>query len=405
MKHINPGAIEPMPLSAWFDRLDALLAELAYLWRPQPFKQRRPAWCDVHPELAEALLALADDEYSRLLHDDAALEAWLAPYLPVLSGLQALTRLPSPVETAQPAEPHLNWEIPGRKWQQIDRLSRAIGKVQAPLLEWCGGKGHLGRVLALRNGVPVTTLERDQALCSEGRRLAKRAGVSQGFRVVDVLSPGLPSLAGHHAVALHACGDLHRRLLRRAMAEGLGAVDIVPCCYHLGSDERYRPFHQQARLSLAREDLRLAVTGHATASPRELRLRDREMAWKLGFIELRRHLLEDDGYRGLRPVDRQWLKQGFEGFCRALARREGLPLPGEVDWSAYEALGWRRQREVMRLSLPRHAVRRALELWLVLDMALELEQAGYEIRLQHFCPVHVSPRNILISARRRGASP
>jgi hypothetical protein len=178
----------------------------------------------------------------------------------------------------------------------------------------------------------------------------------------------------------------------------------VPCCYHLGSGERYRPFTQHAQLSLTRDDLRLAVTGHATASQRELRQRDREMAWKLGFIELRKDLQGNDEYRDLRPVDKQWLKLGFEGFCRALATRESLDLPSVGDWQGYESLAWQRQREVMRLSLPRHAVRRALELWLVLDMALALQQAGYEVGVQTFCPGHVSPRNILLSARRRMVS-
>ena len=298
------------------------------------------------------------------------------------------------------AERHLDWEIPGRKWQQIDRFSQAIAPIETSVLEWCGGKGHLGRVLALRHGIQVKTLEYDAALCTHGERLATRAGVQQIFQAVDVLSPQLPSLAGYHAVALHACGELHRTLLRNAIAAGLASVDIAPCCYHLGSGEVYRPFNTDARLQLTRDDLRLAVTGNATSSARELRLRDREMAWKLGFITLRADLSGDEGYRNLRPVDKSWLRGDFETFCRLLAAREGVDLDGDIDWPDYEAGGWQRQREVMRLSLPRHAVRRALELWLVLDMALALQNHGYEVRLQSFCPTHISPRNILLSARR-----
>jgi len=396
-------ATEPQILSRWFDRLDRLLSELAGVWKPQPFKQRRPAWCDEHPQLTEALLALDDASYQRLFEDAEALQSFLAEHISGYSTLRILTRLPEPdLQTSQP-ERHLDWEIPGRKWQQIDRFARAMGSVHGPLLEWCGGKGHLGRVLALRKQVPVTTLEHDAELCAQGEQLARRAGVQQVFRQVDVLSPHAPSLAGLHPVALHACGELHRSLLRRVIAEGLEAVDIAPCCYHLGSGEQYKPFNEHARLGLTRDDLRLAVTGHATASRRELHQRDQEMAWKLGFIELRNHLQQRFGYQALRPVDKQWLKQDFEGFCRALAAREGVGLPPGIDWQHYEMLGWRRQHEVMRLSLPRHAMRRALELWLVLDMALSLAQHGYAIYLRSFCPSHISPRNILLSAR-RGAS-
>jgi hypothetical protein len=391
---------KPGTLRAQFETIEKALLKLAPLWKPQPFKQRRPPWCESHPELAEALLALDGDTYARLFHNDDALQSFLAQYVPDFSGLQALTQLPESSPQTQRAERHLDWEIPGRKWQQIDRFSRAIGTVHGALLEWCGGKGHLGRVLAMRNQVPVTTLEHNGELCAEGERLAMRAGVQQVFHQVDVLSPLSPALGGFHTVALHACGELHRTLLRRVIADGLEAVDIAPCCYHLGSGERYQAFNEYARLQLSRDDLRLAVTGNATSSPREVRLRDREMAWKLGFIELRNVLQNDDGYQNLRPVDKRWLKAGFEDFCHALASRECLELPKGIDWQHYETLGWQRQREVMRLSLPRHAVRRGLELWLVLDMALALRQHGYEVRLQNFCPPYISPRNILLSARR-----
>jgi len=400
---IPPGSAftDTQALHQWFEGLDELLSELSAIWKPQPFKHRRPAWCDEHPQLEEELLALDDAGYQQLFADEGSLQAFLSGHIEAFAGLQALTHVPEAAIQTGKAEAHLDWEIPGRKWQQIDRFVRAMGKVNGPLLEWCGGKGHLGRVLALRKQVPVRTLEVDAELCTQGEQLARRAGVEQVFHRVDVLSPHSPPLSGLHPVALHACGELHRKLLRRVIDEGLEAVDLAPCCYHLGCGEHYRPFSEGARLTLRRDDLRLAVTGHATASRRELEQRDQEMAWKLGFIELRYRLQGNDEYQDLRPVDRRWLKLGFEGFCRALAGRESLALPAGIDWQGFEAQGWRRQHEVMRLSLPRHAVRHALELWLVLDMALELQQAGYEIRLQRFCPAYISPRNLLLSARRR----
>ena len=370
------------------------------MWKPQPFKQRRPSWCTTHPALADALLSLDDATYLRLFGDDMALQSFLAQYIPVFAQLQELTRLPHAEQPEVETERHLDWAVPGRKWQQIDRFTRAIAPINGAVLEWCGGKGHLGRVLALRNGVSVTTLERDADLCAEGKRLAERAAVQQLFHRVDVLSPKLLPLATGHAVALHACGELHRTLVRKAVVEGVVSLDIAPCCYHLGSGEYYNPFTDDTRLQLGHDDLRLAVTGNVTSSAREVRLRDQEMAWKLGFIALRADLEQDDSYRNLRPVDKSWLKGDFETFCRLLAAREAVGLTADIDWQHYEEMGWLRQREVMRLSLPRHAVRRALELWLVLDMSLALQDHGYEIRLETFCPTYISPRNILLSARR-----
>ena len=54
---------------------------------------------------------------------------------------------------------------------------------------------------------------------------------------------------------------------------------------------------------------------------------------------------------------------------------------------------------VARLDLVRSLFRRALELWLVTDMVLFLEEQGYTVALRT-CPTRISPRNLLIDARR-----
>jgi hypothetical protein len=75
-------------------------------------------------------------------------------------------------------------------------------------------------------------------------------------------------------------------------------------------------------------------------------------------------------------------------------------LPEARHLETIEAAGWQRQREVMRLSIPRHACRRALELWLVLDLAEYLEACGYAPSLTTFCDRQLTPRNLLLTARR-----
>ncbi|TPW14460.1 MAG: hypothetical protein FD130_1369, partial [Halothiobacillaceae bacterium] len=309
----------------------------------------------------------------------SALFTLLAPYLPELEEIPALSCLERGVSLSHAeVNPHVEWGVPGRKGEQIAAFVAAVEEYNAPLLEWCGGKGHLGRRLAAERQQAVVTLEWNAQLCEAGRQLAARTRMEQHFSPVDVLHAEVDHyLAGHHVVALHACGELHRHLVRRAVALHVPALDVAPCCYYHGAPEAYQPFNQQLQLMLSRDDLRLTVTETVTAAPREVALRDREMAWKLGFI----------------PGD-------CGQFCRLLAQREGVRLPGEVAWQEYEAYGWQRQRETMRLSLVRQAFRRALELWLVLDMATFLEQSSYEVALTTFCPRHVTPRNILLSARR-----
>lgn len=390
-------ALQQQPLPS----LDKLLAAHAWLWRPQPFREPRPAWCARLPDLARELLGLDDGEVARLEQDSAALTTLLARHVPAVTELAALAGLPQRMAALPSVSTaHVQWEIPGRKWEQIEAFAHAVGEARGPLLEWCGGKGHLGRLLALRHGVTVGTLERDAALCAEGEWLAGRAGVAQDFLIEDALSARAAALLpGRHVVALHACGDLHRGLVRNGIAAGAAALDIAPCCYYHMVDKLYRPWSAGARLELTREDLRLAVTETVTAPLRETRQRELERAWKLGFDRLRREVSGEDRYVSFKPTPKQWLSLGFRGFCEALAARQGLALPAHVAWDRLEQEGRARLGEVKRLSLPRHAFRRPLEVWLVQDLAAYLVEHGYRVEVGTFCPRAVTPRNILLSAR------
>lgn len=382
-------------------RLETLLLACRPLWHAQPFREVRPAWCETRPALTDELLALPDATVVALNDDSETALAYLARHLPELAELPALTAIPSrPVRLLGAQGARWAWEIPGRKQGQIEAFAAACQPSGASVLDWCGGKGHLGRRLALEWRVPVHTLEIDPVLCAEGGKLAGKLPIEQDFWQRDALSATDWPQAGQHAVALHACGELHRRLITQGCAVGVSHFDVAPCCYYRGVEQVYQPLAGAGPLSLTRDDTRLAVTETVTASPRLARQRDREMAWKLGFDLFRREI-SDDGYRSFKPVPAAWFRASFVEFLQQMAQREGLSseaagrLAGRL-----EEQGWQRQREVMRLSIVRHAFRRALEVWLVLDMAAYLEKNGYAAEIGTFCERRLTPRNLLISARR-----
>lgn len=381
-------------------RLDKFLRAHEWLWRPQPFKEQQPGWCLRLPALNSTLLNLSDNDLAQYSQDDAPLLALLGRHVPELCTLQEW-RTVSDLEQHPMSDPgpHFVWEIPGRKWAQITAFAAAAGVVKQPLLEWCGGKGHLGRLLAQQWQVPVLTLEKNADLCAAGGSLAQRAHIAQRFVVADVLvGPQTHALNKKHVVALHACGELHRTLVRQAVAAQVPALDLAPCCYYFAATDDYQSFSEGLQLQLTRDDLRLAVTETVTSSAREVKWRDREMAWKLGYDRWRRDVTGDDRYHPIAPIDKAWLRLGFDEFCYQLAQREQLYL--DADMARYEAIGWQRQHDVMRLNLVRQSFRRALELWLVLDMAHFIEAHGYRVRIGQFCQRTTTPRNILISARR-----
>jgi hypothetical protein len=386
---------------AWQAKLHSALNAHQAIWRPAPFHVRRPGWCADWPELADAVLGLDEQALDRLSQDPRAARDWLAPLLPVVGTLDDLTRLPRlPLRTVPRADARFDAGIPSRKRAQVEAFAAHTLATKAPLLEWCAGKGHLGRRLAVADRVPVHSLEIDPELCATAVRLANRVGADQTVVCADAMDDTSHAyIAGRSVLALHACGPLHRGLVERAARAGAHSYLISPCCYHSGVSGTYRPLSAQAALPLDAGALRLAVTETVTAPQYVRRRLARDQAWKLGFIALR-DALEGPAVRTFRPVPARWLAGGFADFCQALARRENVRLPSRVDWRRWLAEGERRRAEVRRLELVRHAFRRPLELWLVLDLAAALEAAGFDVQVGPFCERTLTPRNLIVRASR-----
>lgn len=385
---------------AWQAKLHAALDAHQAIWRPAPFYVHRPGWCDDWPELAHAVLRLDDQTLDRLSSDPLAARDWLANLLPVAATLADLTRLPPlPARALPPTTARVDVGIPERKRAQVEAFAAHTFPGRTPVLEWCAGKGHLGRRLAVADRVPVHSLEIDTGLCAEAVRLAKRAGANQTVVCADVLDePSHAYVEGRSVVALHACGPLHRALVERAGRAGAHSYLISPCCYHSGVSGGYEPLAAPTPLPLDASALRLAVTETVTAPLHVRRWLARDQAWKLGFIALRNEV-EGEAVRTMKPVPARWLAGDFPTFCQALANRENVNLPSRIDWGHWLKAGEHRRAEVRRLELVRHAFRRALELWLVLDLAAALETAGFDVQAGAFCDRTLTPRNLILRAK------
>lgn len=390
-----------------FARLTSLLAAWQPLWRPAPFMCRRVPWRSEWPELADRLLGLSDAEVMRLQADpwrDSPLDAWLP-----VDELAELVRLPS-LDAESVALPDA-WgqHVGGRKWQQIEAFARHLHvRPHERLLEWCAGKGHLARALARVHRCEVTALEWQASLCQSGSRLAAGQQVPVEWQQQDVLAADTRRFLTPptHAIALHACGDLHRRLLDLAAETG-NAVTLAPCCYHRTHEAEYRPVsrygHRLCRLHslpLARADLALAVQETVTAPLGVRRRREQASAWRLGFDELQRELRGEDRYLPVPSLAYGQLPERFDDFCRWAAEQKGLALPPALDPTPFERAGWRRLAEVKRLELVRHLFRRPLEVWLVMDRVARMEEAGFRVEVGTFCAPQLTPRNLLIRARK-----
>lgn len=398
----------PSSLSARFHAIDQLLYAQQGLWRTAPFKHRILPWEAEQPDLAHWLRGMESAEIQRLQSDPQALLDALVARLPALAPLRTLTTLPRlPTQDLPPAPSRLEQDIPGRKWHQIEAFAACLPAIEGELLDWCAGKGHLGRLLSATMQRPVHCLEWDETLCESGRKLSQRFSLPVHHTPCDVMqADAARHITAHtHAVALHACGGLHRRLIDLVSHHQAAALSLSPCCYHLEPEGPYAPLSGTAAGALTRlerEDIRLCVQETVTGGQRVARLRDQGKAWRLGFDLLQRDLRGTNEYLPTPSAPAAWLRTDFRHYCEQLAALKALRLPATWDVAHYEQAGWARQREVAALELLRHAFRRPLELWLALDRALALEEAGFEVSLGEFCERRLTPRNIMIHAHRTG---
>ena len=389
-------------VEARFQALDAFLIEHQGLWRPRPFTQLQLPWETEHPELSRWLRqrSLAEAEASHNQPHDLPAPAPFPQLAARALRLGAVDKLPT--HTLEPARHRLNVDVPGRKWQQIEAFGAALTFAQTPAhwLDWCAGKGHLGRRL-LQPGQQLTCLEHDPALIASGQALSDRHDLHATHHLQDVMAD-VAIQPEHTPVALHACGDLHVRLLQLASAAGCKQLALAPCCYNRITADRYQAVSAAGRASLLQlsiDDLGLPLSETVTAGNRVRQQRDTSMARRLGFDQLQRQVRGCDDYLPTPSLPASWLDKSFADYCQELASLKGLST-GEQDWTTLEAHGWQRLAEVRNLELVRGLFRRPLELWLVLDRALFMVEQGYNVEVGSFCEPSLTPRNLMVLAER-----
>ena len=388
-------------LKNWFFQLDQLLQQQQCCWRLQPILATALPFSNA--ELNDLLLSLSLEQCDAIDQDPVLQQQYFAKFFPLLfQSMPALTKF-QPQGLTLPF--WLSTDIGGRKWQQICLFAEAVGKTDGKVLEWCAGKGHLGKVLCYAYSNEVRSLEWQAQLCQQGQQQADKLGLKQQLIHHNVLQGQQQQVfAGvDQLVALHACGDLHRVALKAGVAACCDELHLLPCCYHLQQADLYQPLSTmaaQSQLKLTKQELKLAVQGQSTGGERIRRLRHTEVLWRRAYQLWFSEQKGTVAYQPLPSTGKHWFSGEFAAFAHWAATQHQLNWPAQQDAQCYL-----QQAEVLvllqrRIELVQHLFRRPLELWLVLDRALYLVEQGYQVKLQQLCEASVTPRNLLISAYR-----
>lgn len=391
-----------------FEQLTKILLKHQDLWKQSVFKDVNYPSLDSYPKLKTWLFELTDESLLSYQEDNHLLLNEISPYFSDALSIIDLIDFPATIKMNQYEAPKF-WDkaIPGRKAHQLLAFKQSLGTINLPILEWCCGKQHLGRLLSEVSGLPSTGLEIDINLVKQANHLAEKRKTPHLAKChhCDVLSnsSALYINQNQHAIALHACGGLHTKLIQQCSQRRVERISFSPCCYHrFNTSNSYLPLSEAAKTSMLQlntDDLRLAVRETKTASLSETNNRRQLQSWRLGFDFLQRDLRQEDSYLETPPLSPEILKKGFQDFCLHLAKLKRLKINSVINFVHYEKKGTLRFHHYERAELFRMVFRRALESWLVLDSALFLKEQGYNTEIGIFCSSDISPRNFFIDAR------
>ncbi len=397
-------------MQSTFKKLDTFLLKHQALWRFEPFHDSRKnsfSWSSDLKALQQWLRELSLQQIEYLKQHPTVLIEQLSQFIPDLQPIHELVSLSRAERSGFERNLTLETGVPGRKLTQIQALGQAVISKQrgTEWLEWCSGKGYLGRVLAFYSKTPVVSFEFQQQLCEAGQKEANHLSLPMTFVQGDAFEAGNQKLfhTNQHAVALHACGDLHVQLMHLAADAGSGAVSFSPCCYHLTHSDQYQAqssLGKKSILNLSKQELRIPLQETVTGGDRVKRHRQLEMSYRLGLDALLEEKLGLEEYCPIPSIKKSQLSEGFEAFCIWAAKKKGFKLTA-IDFSKYEHIGTECFWQMERLSLIQQGFRRLLEMWLVLDKAMYMEERGYRVELSEFCSREVTPRNILVHAVRQ----
>lgn len=203
-------------------------------------------------------------------------------------------------------------------------------------------------------------------------------------------------------MGLHACGELGDELVRTAAEIGCDAA-LISCCLQKIS----APCRQA--LSLAAGDLSFSrgVLGltNQTAQPLgvegtlEQILSARTVCYAL-FLLLRARGIELEPGAAMSGINRRQARYGLRAVAQQALTLRGLGAATDREIAHHEELATVHFRAMRRLSLPRAALARLVEVTITLDRAACFEEQGFCTCVGTLFDRAVTPRNIALFASR-----
>lgn len=189
-------------------------------------------------------------------------------------------------------------------------------------------------------------------------------------------------------VALHACGDLHVRLLQLASSAGCKQLALAPCCYNrIGARALSSPVQRRPDVGIAVvRSMTLACPPAETVTAGARVRRQRDISWRGAWASITCNGNCAAATTSCPPITASArLDKPFADATAGNWRHsKGYPQAGRIGWRWRRTVGggWPRSG-TWNWCVVCFGAR--WKLWLVLDRALFLRENGYRVEVGSFC--------------------
>ncbi|HEY4160113.1 MAG TPA: methyltransferase [Polyangiaceae bacterium] len=367
-----------------------------------------PAWCE-RRGWTHFLLGLSESELERAEEHGLLALPELAPRMPAslaawLAEVARATQVPRVRHDVSCAEA---WRgVRERKRAQLAAMLQAVAPMAGAasrIVDFGSGSGHFSRLASRAFATDVLGLERSAARVARATQQAslERAEHAEFLRI-DLGKQAFALAENDLAFGLHACGELGDRLVLAASAARCDLMLVSCCAQKISTPTRRALSRAVAPLELERGVLglsNLSSRGQGVETSLRETLRAREVRHALGVLLKNRSVSLAPGAE-MRGVNRRQAHGDFASVARRVFAVRQMPEPSASELSQAEQIGREEFASVRRLSLPRNALARLLELTIVLDRAQALAEAGLSLAVAEVFAADVTPRNLCIFASR-----
>lgn len=349
---------------------------------------------------------------------------------------RSLEVLPS---TSKSSGPYTSWAwngVKGKKQHEITRLVPIIKEEMKALhchqlIDIGGGVGHLARILAHYEGIPVVTVDMNPDLQAKGNKRIKKYPLPEDHNDIqyyccefnqDFHQNHLSQLPlknkSFGMIGLHTCGHLANNFLFNIEKSNSQLGVNLGCCYLKLDPDSQTNLSQLAKqnpLKNTKYSLTLATRGHLKLSKEEFeyKLKVKKYRYLLHLFFLENGLQRFVSVGDSPPRD---YAQNFSDYV--FLKIEEAYTKKEINQEEYLKLKSRPANEIDKCyqdekqqetfwnlfycDLIRWQVGRILEIDILLDRALYAFEKGIEAEVYEVFDENLSPRNIALIYKKKG---